>query len=429
MAEPELSMRTRPGRPYPLGATWDGGGVNFALFSAAAEKVEICFFDSADSNAESRRIELPLCTDQVWHGYFPDILPGQLYGYRVYGPYEPESGHRFNANKVLLDPYAKALGRTLRWDDALFGYRIGDGNADVSFDERDSASFAPLAAVIDPAFTWGDDRRPDTPWHKTVIYETHVKGFTQLNENIPEKLRGTYLGLASQPAIEHLLSLGVTAVELMPLHHFVQDRHLLERGLKNYWGYNTLSFFAPTTHYSSESDPSSGIQEFKKMVRMLHQAGLEVILDVVYNHTAEGSELGPTLSMRGIDNQSYYLLSPEDSRYNMDFTGCGNCLNMKHPRVLQLIMDSLRYWVEEMHVDGFRFDLASTLARELYEVNKLSAFFEIIHQDPTLSQVKLIAEPWDVGPGGYQVGNFPIGWTEWNGKYRDCVRRLRCCGT
>ncbi len=417
-------MKLRPGNPYPLGATWDGLGVNFSLFSEHATGVELCLFDSAEALRESRRIPLTEKTDMVWHGYLPGILPGQLYGYRVHGPYQPRAGHRFNANKVLLDPYAKALGRTTRWGNfELFGYRVGDPEEDLSFDERDNAGHAPLAAVDDPAFTWGNDQPPRTPWHKTLIYELHVQGFTKRHPDVPEPLRGTYAGLRSEPAIRHLVSLGVTAVELMPVHHFLNDRALIEKGLVNYWGYNTLAFFAPAVAYTG-GRPEQGVREFKMMVRALHAAGLEVILDVVYNHTAEGNHLGPTLSFRGIDNAAYYRLMPGDQRYHMDFTGCGNTLNMLHPRVLQLIMDSLRYWVVEMHVDGFRFDLASALARELYEVNRLGAFFDIIHQDPVLSQVKLIAEPWDLGEGGYQVGNFPVLWTEWNGKYRDTVRRF-----
>ena len=415
-------MRIKPGRPYPLGATWDGAGVNFALFSECATKVELCLFDSADASAASQTISLHERTDQVWHCYLADVLPGQLYGYRVHGPYDPANGHRFNHNKVVLDPYAKLIGRDVRWNDALFGYKIGED--DLSFDERDSAAFAPLAMVVDTAFTWGDDRPLRTPWHKTLIYEVHVKGFTKQHSDIPEALRGTYAGLATEAAIKHLKDLNVTAVELLPVHHFLNDRHLVEKGLSNYWGYNTLSYFAPQATYDAPGNNLEAVHEFKMMVRSLHRAGIEVILDVVYNHTAEGSHMGPTLSWRGIDNASYYRLSPDDPRYIMDFTGCGNTLNMQHPKVLQLIMDSLRYWVTEMHVDGFRFDLASTLARELFEVNKLGAFFDIIHQDPILSQVKLIAEPWDVGPGGYQVGNFPPGWTEWNGKYRDDVRRF-----
>jgi isoamylase len=414
--------KLRPGSPYPLGATWDGLGVNFALFSEHAERVELCLFDSPDATAETRRISLSEQTDQVWHVYVADVYPGQLYGYRVYGPYAPEEGHRFNPAKLILDPYAKGIGRTIRWGDEMFGYRIGDTAADLSRDERDSAPLAPLASVVDDAFTWGDDRPPKTPWHKTIIYETHVKGLSKLHPEIPEYLRGTYAAMASEPIIRHFLDLGVTAVELMPVHHHAYDRHLVDKGLSNYWGYNTLSFLAPDLRYSVSQSPLKALREFKHMVRALHAAGIEVILDVVYNHTAEGNQLGPTLSLRGIDNVAYYRLAAE-RRYYMDFTGCGNTLNMLHPRVLQLIMDSLRYWVLYMHVDGFRFDLASTLARELYEVDKLGAFFDIIHQDPVLSQVKLIAEPWDLGHGGYQVGNFPVLWAEWNGKYRDCVRR------
>jgi glycogen operon protein len=420
----DTRMRVFPGQPYPLGATWDGAGVNFALFSEHATNVELCLFESMDSRAEAQRVPLREYTDLVWHAYLPDVQPEQLYGYRVHGPYEPAKGLRFNPHKVLLDPYAKAIGRDLRWSDELFGYHINDPAADLSYDTRDSATWAPLAAVIDPAFTWGDDRRPRTPWHKTLIYELHIKGFTMKLPGVPEKLPGTYAALASEAAVKHLTDLGVTAVELMPVHHHVDERNLVDRGLVNYWGYNTLAFFAPDVRYASAHAPRESVQQFKMLVRALHAAGLEVILDVVYNHTAEGNQMGPTLSLRGIDNASYYRLSPQDPRYYMDFTGCGNTLNMRHPRVLQLIMDSLRYWVEDMHVDGFRFDLASTLARELHEVNQLGAFFDIIHQDPVLSQVKLIAEPWDLGPGGYQVGHFPVLWTEWNGKYRDTVRRF-----
>ena len=416
-------MRIWPGHPYPLGATWDGAGVNFTIYAENATKVELCLFDSADAEKEAHRIPLKEYTDKVWHAYLPDVLAGQLYGYRFHGPFDPSKGHRFNPNKVVLDPYAKLIGRDARWADELFGYRLDDPEADLSFDDRDSAPYAPLATVIDPAFTWGDDRAPRTPWHKTVIYELHVKGFTQLNPEVPEKLRGSYAGLASESAIKHLTDLGVTAVELLPVHYHLDDRHLTEKRLKNYWGYNTLGFLAPEPDYCCTSIPQDNVQQFKMMVRAMHAAGLEVILDVVYNHTAEGNQMGPTLSMRGVDNAGYYRLA-EDGRYYMDFTGTGNTLNMTNPHVLQLIMDSLRYWVTEMHVDGFRFDLASTLARELFEVNRLGAFFDIIHQDPLLSQVKLIAEPWDVGPGGYQVGNFPVLWTEWNGKYRDCVRRF-----
>ncbi len=417
-------MRVWPGHPYPLGATWDGKGVNFALFSEHATQVDLCLFDSVEAQEETHRIPLKEYTDQVWHAYLPETLPGQLYGYRLHGPYAPHQGLRFNPHKVVLDPYAKAIGRDVRWDDALFGYRLGDPAADLSFDERESAASAPLAVVIDPAFTWGDDRPPHTPWHKTIIYELHVKGFTQLHPAVPERLRGTYLGLASEGALRHLTSLGITAVELMPVHHFLKDRHLVDRGLTNYWGYNTLAYFAPESRYGAQDVPQDAVQQFKTMVAALHAAGIEVLLDVVYNHTAEGNQLGPTLSLRGIDNRAYYKLSPDEPRYYMDYTGTGNSLNVRHPRVLQLITDSLRYWVTEMHVDGFRFDLASTLARGLYEVDRLGAFFDIIHQDPILSQVKLIAEPWDVGPGGYQVGNFPVLWSEWNGKYRDTVRRF-----
>ncbi|MBI4179994.1 glycogen debranching protein GlgX [bacterium] len=418
-------MRLRPGRPYPLGATWDGIGVNFALFSEHAEKVELCLFDSPGSRRESERVVLPEKTDQVWHGYLLDVRPGQLFGYRVHGPYDPKTGHRFNAHKVVLDPYARAVGRPVRWCDEMFGYKIGDSQQDLKMDERDNAAFAPLAAVIDPAFTWGEDRHPRTPWHETVIYEMHVKGFTYSHPGVPAPLRGTYAALTTDAAIRHLQDLGITAVELMPIHQHAYDRHLLERGLSNYWGYNTLAYFAPDTRYASHPQPADeSVREFKMMVRALHMAGIEVILDVVYNHTGEGNHLGPTLSLRGIDNACYYRLSPEDNSRYTDFTGCGNTLNMMHPRVLQMIMDSLRYWVIDMHVDGFRFDLASALARELFEVNKLGAFFDIIHQDPVLSQVKLIAEPWDLGEGGYQVGNFPVQWTEWNAKYRDTVRRF-----
>jgi glycogen operon protein len=367
----------------------------------------------------------------VFHGYLKDVHPGQLYGYRVYGPYEPEEGHRFNPHKLLTDPYAKLIARRLTWNDALHGYVIPNSSipdvlkeSDKSFDTRDSAPYAPLCAVVDGAFNWGNDVRPDVPWNETIIYEAHVKGMTKLNELIPEGLRGSYLGLASEPVINHLKKLGVTALELMPVHQRVSERRLVESNLTNYWGYNTLSFFAPDSRFASQTSNLSAVQEFKIMVRSLHAAGIEVILDVVYNHTAEGSHLGPTLSFRGIDNLSYYRTDPKNRRYYVDYTGCGNTLNMVHPNVIQIIMDSLRYWVEEMRVDGFRFDLASALARELYDVNKLSAFFDVIQQDPVISRVKLIAEPWDLGEGGYQVGNFPILWTEWNGKYRDTVRRF-----
>jgi glycogen operon protein len=417
-------MRVWPGEPYPLGATWTGVGVNFALFSAHATKVELCLFDSVESTKESTRIALPEQTDMVWHGFFPDIRPNQLFGYRVHGPYDPAHGHRFNPNKVVMDPYAKSVARMIRWADEMFGYHVGNPDADLSFDDRDSAPYAPLAAVVDPAFTWGDDRAPRTPWHRTVIYEMHVRGFSKRHPDIPEPVRGTYEALTTEAAINHLKHLGVTAVELMPVHHNARDRHLEEKGLTNYWGYNSYGYFAPERRFAASRTPAGSVREFKRMVRALHAAGLEVILDVVYNHTAEGNHLGPTLSLKGVDNASYYRLVHDDPRYYMDFTGCGNTLNMQSPQVLQLIMDSLRYWVIEMHVDGFRFDLASALARELFDVDRLASFFDIIHQDPVLSQVKLIAEPWDLGQGGYQVGNFPVLWTEWNGKYRDTVRRF-----
>jgi glycogen operon protein len=414
--------RLWPGKPYPLGATLNAEGVNFAVFSRNATAVEVCLFDSADAREESRRVPLREQTDMVWHGFVPGLKAGQLYGLRVHGPWDPAGGHRFNPSKVLLDPYARAIGRDLRWDDAMFGYLVGDPKEDLAADPRDSAPFAPLAAVMAGGFDWGADRAPGTPWHETLIYELNVRGFTKLHPALPPELRGTYAGLASKPSLDHLRSMGVTAVELMPVHHHLDDRHLVERGLSNYWGYNTVGFFAPETRYAK--DPADAVGEFKRMVKALHAAGIEIILDVVYNHTAEGSQMGPQFSFRGIDNRSYYRLQKDQPRYYEDFTGCGNSLNMTEPRVLQLIMDSLRYWVTEMHVDGFRFDLAATLARELYDVDNLSAFFDIIHQDPVLSQVKLIAEPWDLGQGGYQVGNFPVGWAEWNGEYRDSIRRL-----
>ena len=406
-----------PGRPYPLGAMWDGEGVNFALYSEHAEKVELCLFDPSGKR-EVLRVPLPEQTDMVWHGYLPEARPGQLYGYRVYGPYAPEQGHRFNHHKLLLDPYGKQIQGAIRWTDSHFAYRIGAKQEDLSFDRRDDAAGMPKNKVIDSAFTWGADRPPNIPWHETVIYELHVKGFTMRHPDIPAHLRGTYGALATAPVIEYLTRLGVTSIELMPVHSFVDDRQLTERGLRNYWGYNSIGFFALEPRYLA----TNSIREFKTMVKTLHSAGLEVILDVVYNHTAEGNHLGPTLSLKGIDNSTYYRLVPGDLRYYMDYTGTGNTLNMRHPRVLQLIMDSLRYWVLDMHVDGFRFDLAATLARELHEVDRLGAFLDIIHQDPVLSQVKLIAEPWDLGEGGYQVGNFPVGWAEWNDRYRDTVR-------
>jgi isoamylase len=417
-----MNYKIWPGKPYPLGATWDGLGVNFALFSEHATGVDLCLYDGDDPNKEIARIRMPEQTDYVWHVYIPSLQPGQLYGYRVHGPYEPEVGHRFNPNKLLLDPYAKAINGMIEWSDAMFGYKIGNEHEDLVMDETDSAPGMPKCVVIDNAFVWGDDQHPNTPLHKSVIYEVHVKGFTQLHPDIPENLRGTYAGLASPEAIEYLQSLGVTAVELLPVHQHVNDRILVDRGLTNYWGYNTIGFFAPDVRYASRRNLGDQVREFKAMVKTLHAYGIEVILDVVYNHTAEGNQLGPTLSFRGIDNASYYRLVPDAPRYYMDYTGTGNTFNVRHPRSLQLIMDSLRYWVLEMHVDGFRFDLASALARELHDVDRLSAFFDTIHQDPVISQVKLIAEPWDVGEGGYQVGNFPVLWAEWNGKYRDAVR-------
>ena len=414
------ALRVWPGRPYPLGATWDASGVNFALFSEHAERVELCLFDEAGT--QTHRVELREQTDMVWHASLPDVRPGQRYGYRVSGPYDPKAGHRFNPAKVVVDPYAKQIYRTVEWADEMFPYRLDGPDEDLTADDRDNSSVAPLAAVVDSSFTWGEDRRPRTPWHDTIICELHVKGFTKRHPDVPEALRGTYLGLVCEPALDHLKQLGVTAVELLPVHHHAYEKALVDRGLSNYWGYNTLSYFAPDLRYATTA--KEAVSEFKTMVRTLHANGLEVILDVVYNHTAEGNHLGPMLSLRGTDNRSYYRLATDNRRFYVDFTGTGNTLNMLHPRVLQLIMDSLRYWIEEMHVDGFRFDLASTLARELYEVDRLGAFFDIIHQDPVISQVKLIAEPWDLGAGGYQVGNFPVLWTEWNGKYRDSVRRF-----
>ncbi|GAB3531471.1 glycogen debranching protein GlgX [Arthrobacter tecti] len=409
-------MELWPGDAYPLGATYDGTGTNFALYSEIAEKVELCLID--DDGAESR-IELKEVDGYVWHGYLPHVSPGQKYGYRVHGPNNPAEGHRCNPNKLLLDPYAKAVHGQIDWDQALFGYNFGDEH---SVNNEDSAPHMMLGVVINPFFNWDGDRMPRTPYHQSVIYEAHVKGLTQLHPEIPEEQRGTYAGVAHPAVIAHLQKLGVTAIELMPVHQFVNDSTLQEKGLSNYWGYNTIGFFAPHNAYGSTGDEGEQVQEFKAMVRELHLAGIEVILDVVYNHTAEGNHMGPTLSMRGIDNASYYRLVEDDKQYYMDTTGTGNSLNVGNPHSLQLLMDSLRYWVTEMHVDGFRFDLASALAREFYEVDRLSAFFELVQQDPVVSQVKLIAEPWDVGPGGYQVGNFPPQWTEWNGKYRDTVR-------
>ncbi|MFP3578082.1 glycogen debranching protein GlgX [Arthrobacter sp. SIMBA_036] len=409
-------MEVWPGSAYPLGATFDGTGTNFALFSEKAEKVELCLFD--DDGGEVR-VEVTEVDGYVWHCYLPLAQPGQKYGYRVHGPYDPDAGQRFNPNKLLLDPYAKAIHRQIDWDPSLFSYNLGDPE---SRNDEDSAAHMMLGVVTNPFFDWDGDKLLKIPYHKSVIYEAHVKGLTQLHPEIPEEQRGTYAGVAHPAVISHLQKLGVTAIELMPVHQFVNDGILQDKGLSNYWGYNTIGFFAPHNSYSSKGDTGQQVQDFKAMVRALHAAGIEVILDVVYNHTAEGNHLGPTLSFKGIDNSAYYRLVEDDQKYYMDYTGTGNSLNVRSPHSLQLLMDSLRYWVTEMHVDGFRFDLASTLAREFYDVDKLSSFFELIQQDPVVSQVKLIAEPWDVGPGGYQVGNFPPQWTEWNGQYRDTVR-------
>ena len=404
------------GSPHPLGATWDGEGVNFALFSRHAEKVELCLFDD-EGRREVQRIALRERTDFVWHGYLPQVRPGQLYGYRVHGPYAPEKGHRFNAHKLLLDPYAKGIVGTVRWSDAQFGYTIGHKREDLSFDRRESASGMPKCQVIDPAFSWGEDRHPHVPANERILYEMHVKGYTKRHPDVPPALQGKFAGLCTPQVIDHLKSLGVTTIELLPVHWFLDDRPLVQRGLANYWGYNTLGFFAPDARYGV----SNPVNEFKAMVKTLHSAGLEVILDVVYNHTGEGNERGPTLCLRGIDNFTYYRLG-EDKRYCADFTGCGNTLDVRYPRVLQLIVDSLRYWVTEMHVDGFRFDLATALARASPHFDALANFFAVLRQDPVLSPRLLIAEPWDLGEGGYQVGNFPPGWGEWNDKYRDTMR-------
>jgi glycogen operon protein len=410
-------MRVEPGLPYPLGVTWDGSGVNVAVFSAHAEKIELCLFD-AKGRREIRRIALPEYTHEVWHGYFPDLRPGQVYGLRAYGPYDPGRGHRFNPNKLLIDPYAKMLLGDVLWHDACFGYRVGSPRADLSFDRRDSAFVMPKCVIIDPAVTWGDDKHPRRRWTDMIIYEAHVKGMTARHPDVPAAARGTFAGLADPHVIDYLVKLGVTAVELMPIQAFCDDRHLVEKRLTNYWGYNTIGFFAPAQRYVS---PGGDVHEFKRMVRKLHEAGIEVILDVVYNHTAEGNEMGPTLSFRGLDNATYYILG-EDPRYYYDTTGCGNTLNLRHPRVLQLVMDSLRYWVEACHVDGFRFDLATALGREREMFDPSAVFFDTVRQDPVLSRARMIAEPWDLGPEGYQLGHFPPGWAEWNGAYRDWVR-------
>ncbi|HLZ68304.1 MAG TPA: glycogen debranching protein GlgX [Dehalococcoidia bacterium] len=417
------NLNVRPGRPYPLGATSDAGGANFAVFSENAEFVELCLFNRPAARAETARIRMLEVTAHVHHVYVEGVRPGQLYGYRVHGPYAPEEGHRFNPNKLLIDPYARGLAGGVNWEMPIFGFPPGHARRDLGFCRRNDAHAVPKCVVMADDFVWGDDRPPRTPWRKSVIYEVHVKGFTKLHPDVPPELRGTYAGLHSPAALRHLQQLGVTAVELLPVHAFIDDGFLLDRGLVNYWGYNTINFFTPEGRYACAQDPAGQVREFKQMVKALHAQGIEVILDVVYNHTAEGNEQGPTLSFRGLDNAAYYRLVPEQPRYYLDYTGTGNTLNVPHPQVLKLIMDSLRYWVQEMHVDGFRFDLAASLARELHDVDRLSAFFDVIHQDPVISSVKLIAEPWDVGEGGYQVGNFPVLWTEWNGKYRDTVRR------
>ncbi|RLK61215.1 glycogen debranching protein GlgX [Actinokineospora cianjurensis] len=409
-------MRPWPGTPYPLGATYDGAGTNFAVFSEAASRVDLCLFDA---DGTEHRVRMPEVDGFVWHCYLPGVLPGQYYGYRVTGPHDPSSGQRCNPTKLLLDPYAKAVGGEVDWDQSVFGYTFGEPE---QRNDEDSAAHTVKGVVVNPFFDWANDRPPKTPYNETVIYEAHVRGLTMRHPGVPEELRGTYAGLSHPAVIEHLQRLGVTAIELMPVHQFLHDHGLQERGLRNYWGYNTIAFFAPHADYAAQTAQGAQVAEFKAMVRTLHEANIEVILDVVYNHTAEGNHLGPTLSMRGIDNEAYYRLVEDDQRYYMDYTGTGNSMNVRNPHTLQLIMDSLRYWVTEMRVDGFRFDLAATLAREFYDVDRLSAFFDIVQQDPVISQVKLIAEPWDVGPGGYQVGNFPPLWTEWNGKYRDTVR-------
>src|SRR5579884_1382591 len=417
-----MSRKVLPGRPYPQGATWDGMGVNFAIYSERAEKVELCLFNDPCA-AEVERIALPECNAYVWHCYLPGVQPGQLYGYRVSGPYEPEKGLRFNPNKMLVDPYAKAIAGRVDWNQPIFPYVLGHEREDLEMDTRDDAAGMQKCVVINPYFDWEQDRSPRVPLSESVIYEIHVKGFTKCHPDVPEELRGTYAGLASKAGITWLKRLGITAVELMPVHEFLNDKNLVDKGLRNYWGYNTTNFFSPEARYSSTGDTGEQVAEFKNMVKALHREGIEVILDVVYNHTSEGNHMGPMLSFRGVDNPTYYRLVADQPRYYMDYTGTGNSLNVRHPQVLKLIMDSLRYWILEMHVDGFRFDLAATLARELQDVDRLSAFFDIINQDPVISQAKLIAEPWDVGAGGYQVGKFPVLWAEWNGKYRDTVRR------
>lgn len=411
-----MTLKILPGSSYPLGASYDGSGTNFSIFSEKADRVELCLFDEAGNESN---VDLPEVNGYCWHGYMPKIKPGQRYGYRVHGPWNPANGQRFNPSKLLLDPYAKAIDGQIQWNDALFPYQLGQ--SDNVKNEANSAPFMPRGVVHQPYFDWNQDNKLQIPMHESILYEVHVKGFTKNHPDIPQEMRGTYAGLSHPVMIEYFKELGITAVELMPVHTFVHDKFLIDKGLRNYWGYNTLGYFAPHSEYASDKSPGGAVAEFKEMVKKFHQAGIEVILDVVYNHTAEGNHLGPSLSFKGIDNAYYYRLA-KDPRYYTDYTGTGNSLNMRNPHVLQLLMDSLRYWVLEMHVDGFRFDLASALARELHDVDRLSAFFDIIQQDPVISQVKLIAEPWDVGEGGYQVGNFPSVWSEWNGKYRDCIR-------
>jgi isoamylase len=414
-----MNIKTYPGKPFPLGATWSDEGVNFALYTENATSVEVCLYKNITDKEEQARVKLIERSGNIWHVFIPEITVGQLYGYYVYGAYEPQNGHRFNSNKLLIDPNAKAIAGQVQWNSALYGYHTGSD--DLSFNEDNDAASVPKCVVINSFFDWEGDKAPKTPLHKTIIYELHVKGFSKLHEKVPENIRGTYAALAHPEAIAYLKELGITAVELMPVHYFLDDQPLLEKGLSNYWGYNSIGFFAPDNRYSGSGVTGQQVVEFKNMVKELHKAGIEVLLDVVYNHTGEGNEMGPTLSFKGIDNSVYYRLA-EDKRYYTDYTGTGNTLNARLPAVLRLIMDSLRYWIQEMHIDGFRFDLAATLARSLHEVDILSAFFDIIYQDPVISQVKLIAEPWDIGEGGYQVGNFPPGWSEWNGKYRDCMR-------
>jgi isoamylase len=416
-------VRVWTGAPYPLGATWAAEGVNFAIYSDNCTGVDLCLFDRPDSDHEAIRVRMTECTDHVWHVFLPDVRPGQLYGYRVYGPYEPQNGNRFNASKVLIDPYAKAIAGKIRWGPEMFAYPLGDPGEDLKRDYRDNARSIPKSVVIDTSFSWGRDQRPKIPLHESVIYEVHVVGFSKLWEKVPVEMRGTYAGLASPAAVKYFKELGATAIELLPVHEHVDDGFLADKGLTNYWGYNTIGFFAPESGYSSKGNQGGQVTDFKEMVRELHRAGLEVILDVVYNHTAEGNHLGPTISFKSVDNAAYYRLVGDDRRFYMDYTGCGNTPNTVNPRVLQLMLDSLRYWVTEMRVDGFRFDLASALGREAHFFDRSATFFDMLLQDPILSQVKLIAEPWDVGEGGYMVGNFPAPWSEWNGKYRDCVRR------